>query len=703
MSTQPIFLSTPVVTPIFDQPVELSIPLFSGLTYQVLIDDHLHRRSEELKIAGNSQQGVNNDQSAINKWMEIHGRTLSSLVDDDFGAEFKSLLKEFNEHLAAEGHTSQYASDHKSRLRRWQGSWLRLSRTDGLPQEFTEALKFLMEEAGTNPGRLSKHLKKDSHKLRQWLKGENYPKAASLSFVLELEDYFQVPRNTLISRLPNRAWCDYGSIVHGQTSWRQKLCAMVKEKYWLRTFPAQLGEEWQKLFTFFRADSFQHVTEGKERNIPWRIRRVDGTCPTEDYRRRSFSAFFGYLCLPFESDNPVLRGKGFDPDSLTLGLVTDIGLISDYVAFQKLRSGVYTTSISSFLGFCMTLLHESYGYLKQSPEYGLRMGLETVEQWHELCAASRKQLDKIRKGIKAGEGFQCCRDPFEPIEKILDLDHPVSALKKFARAVEAAAPASNCSPALKAHHGRDLFLIKFLTVNPLRIGQVATMTYCADNKGNLYQKADGSWHVWFPAWAFKNEKGAVNDRPYDVPLPRSVWKDVETYLFVHRPHLAGATTCDYVFRPMRRGFKKNLQGRSSEEVFNLPMSKVSLTNRLTLLSQKYIQDCPGFGAHAFRHIVATEYIKNHKDGYEVAAAILHDSMKTVRKAYARIKPSDKIKTWNLYYEGLGEEVISSCDGKVVRKELLTRFETVVKQLGEHCSRDEIQAALKVVMQEGAAA
>lgn len=701
MSTHPISLSAQGAPPVFDQKAEPSLPFPSGLTYQVLIDYHLRRRADELEEARFSQQGVSNDRSTINRWMEVHGRAASDLVGDDFGSDFKTLLTRFAEALAGRNRSAQNIGDHNSRLRRWQVSWLTLSRTDGLPQEFGEALKFLIREAGTNPKRLSRQLGRDDTVIWSWVKGKTHPKAVSLPFVRELEAHFGVPSNTLISRLPVRTWRGQGRIIHGQTTWREKLCVMVKEKYWLKIFPPRLEEEWQNLFTFFRADSLQHVVDGKERNIPWRIRREYGDCPTEGYRRYNFSAFFGYLCLPTNGDNLVMRGKGYDPESLTLGLITDVGLLGDYIAFQKLRSGVHTTSISSFLGFCMTLLHHSHGYLKQSPEYGLRLGLKTVEEWHALCAESRKRIDKIRKGIKAGEGFQCSRDSFEPIEKILDLDHPVSALKKFARAVEAGAPAPNCSPALKAQHGRDLFLIKFLTVDPLRIFQVATMTYRADNKGNLYQKPDGSWHVWFPAWAFKNEKGAVNDKPYNVPLPRSIWKDIETYLFVHRPHLAGAQTCDYVFRPVRWGFKKNLRGRSRGDLFNLPMSTTTLTNRITLLSQIYIDDCPGFGAHAFRHIVATEYIKNHKDGYEVTAAILHDSVQTVRKAYARIRPADKIISWNLYYEGLGEEVISSCDGRAVRNELLARLEAIVGQLGEHCSPDEIQAALKAAVRRGA--
>ena len=61
------------------------------------------------------------------------------------------------------------------------------------------------------------------------------------------------------------------------------------------------------------------------------------------------------------------------------------------------------------------------------------------------------------------------------------------------------------------------------------------------------------------------------------------------------------------------------------------------------ITQRYIPDCPGFSMHAFRHIVATEFIKNNPAGFAIAAAILHDKEETVRRHYAWAAPGRQVR------------------------------------------------------------
>lgn len=663
------------------------------LTYEHLITSHLRRRRDELQNKGRSTQGASNDRTTINLWMESHGRTPSCPVGEDFGPEFKARLDHFLSYLAGDGGRAQYISDHKSRISRWRKSWLSLSLTDGLPDEFGEALKKLIDDAGVTVTAVGEHFQR-RNTLRNWIAGTYYPSIGLLPFVSELEDYFGVPKNTLIVRLSTRILGNRGKPVAGLTAWRQRCLDQFKGQYRLNNFPPGLADEWNGMFSFFRSDSLQHVADGKRRNMPWRVRRQDGKCPTAVYRKDGFAAFFGALCLPEDSgllfegaETRPLRRKVYDAGSLTFALVTDFDLIRWYVEFKRHRSGVHTRSMYSFLTFCWALLNPKTGYLKQSPEYGQKIGLRTEQEWHERCAQAREKIGDLIGSIKTGEGFRRSKNPFEPIASLLELDHPVSALKKFARDMEAAAPAPGCSPAHRAQHKRDVFLVRLLTANPLRIGQVVTMTYRADNTGNLYQRPDGSWRLQFQACDFKNERAAVNDQPYDVPLPRRLWKDVEDYLFNHRPHLLGAGFCDYVLRPTMHGRK----GLNKERV-DQPMTIPSISSRMMSLTQLYIEDCPGFGPHAFRHLVATEFVKNHENGFETAAGILHDSVDTVRNTYARFRPGDKIKRWNAYLEGLGEDAQDGHPSDERRKALFGQFEEVIKRLGEVASPGEIQAA-----------
>jgi integrase len=249
--------------------------------------------------------------------------------------------------------------------------------------------------------------------------------------------------------------------------------------------------------------------------------------------------------------------------------------------------------------------------------------------------------------------FKVTRDPFEPIRALINIQHPLDVLFELADAYEADAPSRRASPHKKAVHYQNLFLIKFATLIPLRVFNLSVMTWKPDGTGNLYQRPDGFWWVRFEPSYFKNQKGAAKDRPFDVPLHPTLWPYVEEFLFTHRPHLAGASACDYVFRP------GTTRGAANFRNADLPTSTTVLSRWVYKLSQRFIPDCPGFSIHAFRHLVATEYIKNNPAGYAIAAAILHDREETVRKNYAWVMPADKFGFWNDYVSTLlhdrGEE------------------------------------------------
>jgi hypothetical protein len=68
------------------------------------------------------------------------------------------------------------------------------------------------------------------------------------------------------------------------------------------------------------------------------------------------------------------------------------------------------------------------------------------------------------------------------------------------------------------------------------------------------------------------------------------------------------------------------------------------------LTQVCLPNCPGFFPHAFRHIIATDYIKNHPNGFAIAARILHDREETVRTEYAHVKVAYHFPFWTDYHE-----------------------------------------------------
>jgi integrase len=358
----------------------------------------------------------------------------------------------------------------------------------------------------------------------------------------------------------------------------------------------------------------------------------------------------GFLGLPADAEDPHLRGKGLLPEDLTLALLSDSDYIYSFLQFKRERSYLkqYNTATYTFLSFCTSLLRPETGFLWQLPEFGAKLAVPVpAADWHEWCEHHRSVLLSIRKDLARENEFKKTRDPFEPIRSIIiNNQHPLDVLFELADAYEADAPSSHASPHGKAVHYQNLFLIKFTTLTPLRAFNLSVLTWKQDGTGNLYQKPDGSWWVRIDSSYLKNHKGAAKERPFDVPLHASLRPYVETFLFTHRPHLLGANACDYVFRPgVTR--KANMIRNASQ-----PVPPGVLSRQTYRITQRYIPNCPGFGLHAFRHLVATEYIKNNPAGYAIAAAILHDKEETVRKNYAWVMPADKFGFWNDYVSEL---------------------------------------------------
>jgi hypothetical protein len=58
------------------------------------------------------------------------------------------------------------------------------------------------------------------------------------------------------------------------------------------------------------------------------------------------------------------------------------------------------------------------------------------------------------------------------------------------------------------------------------------------------------------------------------------------------------------------------------------------------LTGKYIPQCSGFSAHAFRHIVATSILKAPGGTHKTAAKVLNDRVATVEKHYDGLTSND---------------------------------------------------------------
>lgn len=616
------------------------------ITYEQLIKDYTAELKKALKENGKSDQTAKNHGAAIARWMNHLGLAKTDPVGPELGGGFKAALSEFLEAVQPE-YGPQTLKDRKYQLTNWHEAFVRLSGRDGLPADFMDALNFLFERAGVRIYAVSRATGVPDNTIRHWLKRrerQHHPSRHSLEHVAALEAYFGTPPGALKRRVRrHEVWADTDT-PPVKTEFAKKLVDLSLSPYRLKSFPAKLQKEWDDFVRYKTGDGFYLKKRKLRRRKPWRV-RGDGGCPSADVNLGYVRGFFGYLCLPSGVADEWRCGKGFEPSELSLALLTDTDLIDDYMQFRKVRSGGYTSETLNTLTFCKGMVIPEFGYLRQQPEFGARLPRRVpAEEWEQWCEQSYQGFQTISGELEIPKP----KFPFEKIKGILQQEHPIAALRDFAVRLEDDAPPAYYHARLKARHARNVLLVRLLTSNPLRIRHFSVMTYRPDNSGNLYRKeAKGVWRWFlrFPPESFKNEKGAAKDRAYDMEVPPSVWPSLENYLFNHRRHLYGAAESDFVFRA-GSGPDSPEKGLKPEG----PIPEKALSAEIRVLTQEYFPGGSGFGPHSFRHIVATDYIKHHPEGYNVAASILHDLPETVRKFYSWVTPAETFSHWVTYHE-----------------------------------------------------
>ena len=324
----------------------------------------------------------------------------------------------------------------------------------------------------------------------------------------------------------------------------------------------------------------------------------------------------------------------------------------------------------------------------------------------------RKFRKRIKRSKQDRVGMT--RNPFEAVIDIIkERQHPITALFDLASRLESLTPLlEKGSKTVLAAHRRSIFQVRLISSNPLRSENFSMMTYipedygaleqacnlyqqykdrqqecdtsrlyvAANSESNLYQRRDGSWRLRFKEEDFKNWKGValepgVRRASYDVEVVPSVWPALMEYLFRHRAVLnegllhvlrsivsaralpaltpeqeSAILRCPYVFRPFPSGILAMPQDKFKIEYCSQQWSAKAFSAHMFSLTARYLPESKGFCAHACRHLVATEYIKNYPNGYEEAAVALHNTADMVRKHYSWVEVSDLIKPWSNHHE-----------------------------------------------------
>jgi len=598
------------------------------------------------------QQKNRNTLSILSKYLDYLGIDKDASIADELHTAFQRYQTDFLDHEDTEGRNSNLRHI-KSRLKFWRETY-RNTLADGQGGvNFQEKLTRLYEEnkrefPEMNQEAVSTAAGMSRLTFNQWLSGYRSPGVKTYKHLADLEKVFNVPQGTLQSCFPEYRHKTHYKNRTGETEYAQKLSVMLKDKYRLKDTPDQLKQEW---LAFLNYKTSIVPPMGLVRDTNWRAKPKE-MVPNKPPKGHEFCfetlageqvptalmwwlhlrAFYGYL---LNYHKPALK-----PEQLSLANLADPDLILPFVEFRKMKSGEYNGTTDFILLRSTSMTHKNHGYVRQQPAFAQKMVSPVpVDQWDTWCEQSYERINTFRKELRKGKHIKKSRDPAVTLHDYLIKQHPMDGLLTLIERMEADRALLSTTPnARDAVSIRNLLLIKMLTTNPLRAAMFQVMTYKENGSGNLYKnKETGAWGLKFTPEYFKNYRGAA-DKPYNVTIPEALWPDIELYIYEYRPLLLGADTCDYVFRPMRR---------NNERMANDPWTDIDV--QVFKITANYLHEYPPIRPHAFRHIIATEYLKNEPNGFQVVANILHDKLETVLNEYAHLQVADGYAHWIEYF------------------------------------------------------
>jgi len=618
------------------------------LTYKRLLEEQEH----QVQFAGLNSRTAANRATALRGFMKSNRLNADDVVGLELRAKFPEATEIFVEYLREQNRSSRDITNTLSALRPWKEATVAYDTAQALqaelPTPFVTALRSLTE--GQNIASIRRRTDVPKDMLRGWLKGKR-PRDSSAKYIRRLETYFGLERDSLIKLSGVKEVGQRPEGVGGPSQpigYRKLIRELTSFNFYIKPDAASpLRKQWGDLLVYKTAASLSGK-QGKKRSRKgkWRI----SPCPLTVKNDKSWWAFLpevtasrpqykevasarfawaktsGYL--GWLQLSPEEGGIGFTQSEVeTLAWLAIPDFLEIYLDWTKERVNARNQGTIQHLGYIASLVRPEEGYLRQSPDLQATLPeAYRTRDWQELCDETFKLTQELTASYQ--DEIKVTRDSFAPIMHILQMPQPMDAIADMVQRMRADRPVAE--PHKEAVWSRDLVLIKLLASNPLRMRNLAHLTWRADNTGELHQQEDGSWWIKIHKSRFKNTKGAAGSREfYECQVNQSAWTDIERYLRTYRPQLMLNPT-DLFFLSTKTGAHK-----SDDAVPWADLSK-----RVSYLTAKYLYRCAGIGAHAFRHIVATSILKASGGDFRTAALVLHDRVATVEKHYAFLTAND---------------------------------------------------------------
>lgn len=629
------------------------------------------------------------------KSITSYASTLRSFVREVGFSEQSLAIDVLGEGLG--GYLGQIADDksRKSRLRKWQQLFQKLL-IQNQKDDFSDLLKQAMTENSISVSQLGKALGIPSDTIKKWIYCSSMPRNIITIEAIEKQlglidgqlkqlalarldgPYRLIPhswwpascrgrfKNSVKKQMATAHFIGYQnlSLSHDRLrplfdealervlnnehlpEWRKRQGELVQLEYRLKfeDWPPHIQKTWQSMTEYMTSPAGFH---NEDRNGEWRQK-------TAKIYLVYFESYFGFLVLPQKNNEIRLTGLGISKESLGFVHAIDGQNFRAYAEFIKSRSGGYPTSLKAVLAVIRQLIRRGSGYFYSYPhllENTAAFQSKDKGERQATLAELDEEMKDIQNKLKKWEGQ--LRETMSLITPILEHQRPrdlvLDAIEEYGYDLRQAHPIGQIATAgPKTLLSWDNYLLLHILIRfPLRLSHWSKMTYRKDNTGHFFYDKNGVLCLRLPYNEFKNEMSRRHfpkrddGRPGEIILPFSegsplgeIRELAEFYLKQVRPSLAKGNS-DYVFC--------NLRGkRRSEKDISAFIDIWSFRYLSTYGDKKTcIEDVYSFRTHMFRHIVATDAVKN--EGVEAAAALLLDDPERILKNYARYLPEDGIR------------------------------------------------------------
>jgi integrase/transcriptional regulator with XRE-family HTH domain len=630
-------------------------PPSMSITYKELISRQKQLHSPDSQSPGGgsgTSQVMRNQISTLHSFLALSGKTVDSIVGRELLGDFDAKLRSYTETLSLSEHTK---ADRRSHLRAWRATAQALlaeQRLSAAPDgehriaesDFHEKLRHALATSDQSPSEIARRAGASEQAVRRWLKGA-IPNTRAMPSLRRLELELGLEPDALRRLLPKqrdpRCFPAQKELpVDIPYRARQKERTADRYRLKLRDINPSLAAEWRALLEYktTKRTTIERSKRGKWRLLPkqkvagrisMHAQKGNLLCETAQLNLDQFRAFAGYLSRP-----RTAGGFGLALDAVqTVAWLAVPEAVNGYLEFLTARSdGIAHAGHVKLANLASSLTHPVTGYLTQQPQFAERLPSAYVSiDWTEMCKATHTLCADWKQ-----DSTGISRDPSVPIQKLLDLAEPFAPVLKAIEFLDLAAASSPPGSLTEAIHKRDALLLAMLMANPLRRRNWVLMTWNEDNAGVLYQRQDRQWRIRYGAAEdFKNE-GTSSSKGYDAPLPRALQDRIEDYLAEYRPRLIrNALSAAFLF-PSNTGTKW-----------------VGLARHVTKLTRRLIPETPfGFGPHAFRHLVATDYLRKHPNDFLTVAILLHDTLETVLRAYAHLRQDESFEKYEAHIQAI---------------------------------------------------